>query len=73
METRRIAEIVALVGLGGEASLGYLAPFGLELRLSMANYSVVSGEYEAELDDGTFTKTPPESIGRVGLSIGFEI
>lgn len=62
-----------LTGVGGESSLGYLAPFGLEVRLALSSYHAVSGDYVGDTADGNgITHQRPASFGRVGLSFGYE-
>ncbi len=58
-----------LHGLGGELGLGYLAPFGLEVRAAFGTYGVVGGAYEGDEDAGG----RPARLTVAGIRLGYEV
>lgn len=64
-----IREVADLHGLGGEVSAGYVAPFGLEVRLTYAQYGVVGGEERFDEPQWGHEQT---ALIHVGATVGWE-
>lgn len=60
-----------LLGAGGEASIGYVALGGFDVRLAAGVYRTLTGTFEPNEEDGAIRMRPP-AFGQVGLSVGYE-